>query len=207
MTAPGHATTYGGMLAHLGRLLWSYPRWRTLLAFYGTVFVTASASALLRGKKPRRQRKDPAKKPARKGLGKGFKQQFLTLIRIAIPGLGSTAALRLYVYTALNLLRGYLNIKLVLVGSTGLQRITEMDWHKMFYQQSIYMSLCVPLAALNAGMRYVQNRLALVSHTPRRSRLPFPKDSSNNRADRTCAPTWSRTSTRTTWTSSPHSTG
>ena len=137
---------------------------------------------MLRGKKPRRTRKDPAKKPARKGLGKGFKQQFLTLIRIAIPGLGSTAALRLYVYTALNLLRGYLNIKLVLVGSTGLQRITEMDWHKMFYQQSIYMSLCVPLAALNAGMRYVQNRLALVSkpHDPRRPiSPPVPKMPAN----------------------------
>jgi hypothetical protein len=158
--------TYGGMLKHLATLLWSYPRWRLLLGFYGAVFTVATVRGATRKKAPKRAKKAAKKQSAApKSLGKGFKAQFTTLIKIAIPGWTSTAALRLYAYTLMNLLRAYLNIQLVLVGSTGIQRIAEMDWHKMFYQQSIYMSLCAPLALLNAIMRYVQNRIALDMRT------------------------------------------
>lgn len=44
------------------------------------------------------------------------------------------------------------------VGSQGLKFMAELNWDKLFRQQSRYMTLCIPIAAINALMRYVYDK-------------------------------------------------
>jgi hypothetical protein len=176
MAAP---SPYVAMLRDLGGKLLSIPLWRRfLLPVYAVLFCGATARAILRpkrkGKKRVRKRADKeqggAAAKARAGgggggKGPGFGAQYRKLLAIAIPSWRSGVAIRFWVYGVLMVSRAALNVLLIRIGSQGLKLITEKQWLLVFRQQSKYMALCLPLAALNASMRYQQNRLAIAMRT------------------------------------------
>ena len=159
---------YMSMLADLFGKLWSHKLWRVLIGFYSTVVVGATAKSFTNPKRSR-DGKNRSKGKGRGGGSEGirgqnprsFRQQYARVFRIAVPSWRSATSIRIWIYGIIIIARSVLNIVLIRIGSQGLKLITQKDWLNVFRMQSYYMTLCVPLAVLNASMRYQQNRLAV----------------------------------------------
>eukprot|EP00041_Stephanoeca_diplocostata_P016354 m.321679 g.321679 ORF g.321679 m.321679 type:complete len:741 (-) comp20338_c0_seq7:2065-4287(-) len=177
--APGWASYRAMLYDLLGRMI-SIPRWRTLLVFYVSGFGAASYIALSHKLKNRtRKSSSPLAKntkdttmgkgpkndtPPNSALRKGpqsFFAQMQMLLGIAFPSVVGREAGHLLLYTVLLVARVRLSILLADLGARGVRLMVQKDWTALFREQSKFMSLCIPVAVIQAWMRYEQNQLAL----------------------------------------------
>ena len=156
---------YAAMLTDLGGRLWRIPRWRVLVFFYGSVFVGVTAVSLSHRKREKSRETAGARGKKKKASSSDLLSVLLKLAPIIFPSYTCKAAQQLCVYTLLLFFRVFSYSWLADIGSAAIKCLVNMDWDGLFFAQSRFMSLCIPVSVINAFARYQQHQLAMTVRT------------------------------------------